>query len=361
MVAELLSLRSRIDAQVAGLVADADRADDAASMGATNTAAWLRAASGLTATEAARLVKRARALESHPETVAGLATGQIHTAQAEVIVTAVDGLPDEVADQRQLAEAHLLALAAEYDAKALRALGGHLLEVVAPDQADALLARQLEAEEAEARRTAYLTTWSDGPGSRCGRFKLPETVACMLDAQLEALVNPARPDPLPRQGRDTAQVRGLALAELIERYPAQALPMSGGVSAQVVVTMTLGTLLGGLEAATIVGTDHRLSPGDARRLAAAAGVIPAVLGSESQPLDLGRHRRLFTRAQRLALSLRQQGLCNISGCERPATWADANHRKPWSQTGPTDLANGELICPRHHTLVHQGHHYPRRT
>ncbi len=294
-------------------------------------------------------------------TVTALAAGGVHTAQAEVIVAAVDALPAEVADQREEAEAHLLALAADHDSTALRALGRYLLEVIAPEQADALIARRLEAQEAEARRAAYLRTWSDGQGSRCGRFKVPEAVACMLDAQLDALVNPARPDPLPRRGSDTAQVRGLAFAELVERYPTQALPTSGGVSAQVVVTMTLGTLLGGLEAATIVGTGQRLSPGQARRLAAAAGVIPAVLGGESQLLDLGRHRRLFTRAQRLALSLRQHGLCNIAGCDRPATWADANHRKPWSDTGPTDLANGELICPRHHTLVHQGHHYPRRT
>ena len=124
--------------------------------------------------------------------------------------------------------------------------------------------------------------------------------------------------------------------------------------------MTLDTLLGGLQAANILGTDTLISPGEARRLASAAAVIPAVLDGQSQLLDLGR-RRTFTQPQRLAMAIRQGGVCDIEGCERPATWCDANHRQPWSHGGGTTSENGALICPRHHTLVHQGHHYPRRT
>ncbi len=113
-----------------------------------------------------------------------------------------------------------------------------------------------------------------------------------------------------------------------------------------------------LQAASILGTDTLLSPGEARRLAAAAAVIPAVLDGQSQLLDLGR-RRTFTQPQRIAMAIRQGGLCNIEGCDRPATWCDANHRKPWSEGGRTSIDNGELICPRHHTLVHQGPPLPQ--
>ena len=66
-------------------------------------------------------------------------------------------------------------------------------------------------------------------------------------------------------------------------------PSSGGLNAAVVVTMGLETLLGGLGAATLDSGD-RIAPGEARRMACAAGVIPAVLGSRSQLLDLGRQR-----------------------------------------------------------------------
>ena len=359
-IAELLALRSRIDAHLFAVVADADRDDVAASAGATTTAGWVRAASGVTGAEAARLVRQTRTMESHQPTHAALAEGVIHTEQATVIVAAVEALPAEVVDRAPEAEARLLSLAEQHDARALRALGRHLLEVVAPDEADALIARQLEREEAEARKTSYLKTWSDGHGSLYGRFKVPDLPGAILTTALEAYANPNRPDPISREGVAPPQVYGQAFCELLEHLPPDRLPQSGGLNASVVVTMTLDTLLGGLQAASILGTDTLLSPGEARRLAAAAAVIPAVLDGKSQLLDLGR-RRTFTQPQRVAMPIRQGGVCNIEGCDRPATWCDANHRKPWSEGGRTSIDNGELICPRHHTLVHQGHHYPRRT
>ena len=103
-IAELLALRSRIEAHLFAVVADADRADVAASAGATSTAAWVRAGSGVTGAEATRLVRQARAIESHPPTHTALAQGVIHTEQATVIVAAVDALPAEVADRAPDAE-----------------------------------------------------------------------------------------------------------------------------------------------------------------------------------------------------------------------------------------------------------------
>ena len=360
-VAELVALQDRVEAQLLDLIADAQRAEVAAQSGATNTAAWLRQVTGLTGAACTRMVKRAEALESHDQTREALRAGAIHSEQATEIVAAVDALPQEVADQAAQAEAHLLGLAQEHDAKALRALGKHLLEVVAPDQADELIARKLEQEEREAARTTHLRTWKDGHGSLHGRFKIPQLHGAMLTTMLEALANPARPDPIPRAGAATPQMHGQAFCELLERYPVNRLPTSGGVNATVVVVLSLDTLMGGLNAANVLGTDTLISPGQARRLACAAGVIPAVLDGESELVDLGRRRRRHSKPQRLAMALRQGGLCNISGCERPAAWADAHHPKPWSKGGPTSTRNGELVCPRHHTLVHQGHSYPRRT
>ena len=115
-----------------------------------------------------------------------LAEGVIHTEQATAIAAAVDALPAELADRAPQAEAHLLSLANRHDARALRALGRHLLEVVAPDQADVLIARHLDREEAEARTTSFLKTWSDGHGSVYGRFKVPDLTGAILTTALEA-------------------------------------------------------------------------------------------------------------------------------------------------------------------------------
>ena len=95
----------------------------------------------------------------------------------------------------------------------------------------------------------------------------------------------------------------------------------------------------------------RHSDAELRRLACEAGIIPAVLGTSSQPLDLGRTARLYSKAQRIALGLRDGG-CTAKGCETSASGCHAHHDDPWSRLGLTDLTNGRLLCPRHHRLAH---------
>ena len=94
-----------------------------------------------------------------------------------------------------------------------------------------------------------------------------------------------------------------------------------------------------------------ISPGAARRLAARAGVIPAVLGSSSEVLDLGRRARFYTAKQRLAMLLQQGGTCAVEGCTRSAAGADAHHLTAHHAGGRTDLADGVLICAPHHTYA----------
>ena len=62
------------------------------------------------------------------------------------------------------ASAFLLDKATEHDAKALRVLGRRVLEVIDPAAAHAEEARRLEADEADARATAFLTWVDDGHG-----------------------------------------------------------------------------------------------------------------------------------------------------------------------------------------------------
>ena len=81
-------------------------------------------------------------------------------------------------------------------------------------------------------------------------------------------------------------------------------------------------------------------------------IIPTVLGTSSEVLDLGRARRLFTPGMLRAMWLRDKG-CTIPGCTAPPTWADAHHIIHWVDGGATSLLNGALLCRRHHTLAHQ--------
>jgi hypothetical protein len=359
---------SRLTREMCRTAAEADRRRLGDSTGARHTHQWWAGRSRHTQADAARLTALGRALEGdlHARTARALADGELRVEQARVIVKAVEAIPDEVRTPdgevrtvdpavRSKARDHLLAAAAEHDAKALRRLGKRILDVVAPELGEAQEEAALAAEEARAHAATELVLLDDGSRRGHGRFTVPSHVGAMLRRHLLALANPARhtADDLHDASGGWKPLRrrlGEALIEYIERYPAGHTPQTAGVSATVVVTMTLEQLLGDHATALLDDGTH-MSAGQARRLACEAGIIPVVLGSRSQPLDLGRTARLYTKAQRLALGLRDGG-CTAKGCETSASGCHAHHDDPWSRHGPTDLANGRLLCPRHHRLAH---------
>jgi len=127
--------------------------------------------------------------------------------------------------------------------------------------------------------------------------------------------------------------------------------MPTSAKAKVVLTLSWEQLVGELRGLGRTLTDEQLTPATIRRLACEADLVPAVLATDGQLLDLGRTTRLATPAQRQALWLRDGG-CTYPGCSIPATWCDAHHVRHWSRGGPTDLSNLALLCGRHHTVVH---------
>jgi hypothetical protein len=386
---ELLNGAQRVQALAVRLLAHADRVDVAALSGATSTQAWLRHAARISPGEATRLVRLARRLDTAGFDATAQATlaGRVDLAQARVVVDAVRRLPEQVgAVDRARAEAHLLELAEHHHPRELALLGRHLHQVIDPDGADEELARQLEREEAEARRTTMLRLRDDGQGTCHGQFRIPSLYGAMLATALHAIASPKRPDPIQRtkpdtgpdtgstdggtdgtggtgggtggvrvEQRETPEVLGEALCQYVSRFPTKRLPRAGRMTAAVVVTMGLDTLLGGLRPA-LLSTGQQISAPQARLLACQAGVIPAVLGGDGQVLDLGR-KRYYNATQSLALTIRDQQ-CTVHGCTIPAAWCHAHHDIPHSHGGPTDLANGRLLCPRHHTMVHTGRYTP---
>ena len=221
--------------------------------------------------------------------------------------------------------------------------------MVDPEAADAEEARRLKREEEEARTKASFTMADDGHGKVHGRFSLPSLHGSILRKHLMALAAPKRHPNLPAE-TPTRHRMGLAFMEYLETRPEHTVPSSGGVAATVVVTMTLETLLGGLQAAGLCD-GSRISAGEARRLACTAQIIPVVLGGPSEPLDAGRARRFHTKAQRVAMGVRDGG-CSAIGCDRPPALCQAHHDQQWSRGGATNLDDGRLLCQRHHTLAH---------
>lgn len=184
---------------------------------------------------------------------------------------------------------------------------------------------------------------------------MPDATADRLLTYLHAWTNPRKQDG-ESAGTDAATTAsyptrlGHAFCALLEHLDPARLPRHGGTATSVVVTMDYDTMLSGLGVAT-TNTGGRISASEARRLLCTSHVIPAVLGGKSEPLDLGRGRRLYEKGQRRAMDLRDRH-CRAEGCDIPAAWCEAHHLIPWLQGGRTDLADGILLCSHHHHRAH---------
>ena len=89
-----------------------------------------------------------------------------------------------------------------------------------------------------------------------------------------------------------------------------------------------------------------------RRLSCDCGVVRHLFRGGSEPLDVGTRTPVWTAAQRRAISLRDHGRCRFIACERRT--CDVHHVRHYGDGGRTAVANGVLLCPRHHTAVHEG-------
>ncbi len=83
-----------------------------------------------------------------------------------------------------------------------------------------------------------------------------------------------------------------------------------------------------------------------------SGIRPVLMDTSGTALDVGREQRLFGTKPLIAMSIRDGG-CRIDGCDVPPSYCEAHHINEWvAHDGCTDLADGVLLCPYHHHLVH---------
>ncbi len=352
---ELARLESRVTSLRLRLMAVADEV--AEESGDRDVAAWFGRTVRADRGPARRDMVLARSLEQRWTVLGdGHASGDVSTAQADVIARALDDLPDDTAaDTLAMAERVLVEHAATFTPHELRVLGGRILDVVAPEVGEDQERKRLEDEERHARKTTSLTTRSHGDGTTSIRIRVPDATAGRLLTYLHAWTNPRKSDGTSA-GADTdtkvpySTRLGHAFCSLLEHLDPAKLPRHGGTATAVVITMDFDTLISGLGVAT-TSTGHRITAGEARRLACTAGIIPAVLGGKSEVLDLGRSKRLYENGSRRAMDLRDQH-CRAEGCDIPAAWCEAHHLIPWSKGGKTDLADGLLLCSHHHHRAH---------
>jgi hypothetical protein len=375
LVRECARARARLQALELKLVAAADKARVPTDSGAASTAAWHASVTNTEPAESARQTKLATALdeEALAGTAGALGHGEVSAAHAVVIAAAIKALPEGLApDEVAKVEADLLAKARVMNPKALRKAARRALEALARERAvvDAHEDTQIREEEERARAKTRLTLHDNGDGTVTLHATVPTLAAAVLKKVLDQMTSPRR----GRLGATEAQAggpgtanptspvynwarrRGEVFVSLLERLPTDHLHSK--VAATVVVNLDHDTLRDGLAAAGL-DTGDVISAAEARRLACSAGLVPAVLGGASQPLDLGRTQRFFTEAQRVAGALVHE-TCAADGCDMPYAWAEAHHRQPWSAGGRTDQRELVPLCSFHHQRIHDPtyhHHY----
>lgn len=224
----------------------------------------------------------------------------------------------------------------------------------------ALLARYgregvLQREQDAAKTFVSLSRPHDSP---TGISEYHLTLDAEGRAVLEAALGPlSAPQPVDgeRDLRSSDRRRGDALVQIVRRGVAADETVGKTTKTTLFLTMDWQSLRGVVGAATTLGgldAGSHLAPETVRRLACDGSVIPVVLGSRGEVIDLGRTTRLFTPAQTRRLWLRDGG-CTYPGCGAPPSWADVHHLVHWADFGPSDLHNAALLCERHHTIVHQ--------
>ena len=268
-----------------------------------------------------------------------------------------------VADEELLEQdLHILVAAAKDDlertgpqgrtTERVRGLTEKQLAVLAKCTARLLKPAKDQDKDDEHAKAARSFTKSPGPaGMSKYQIVMDSEGAAVIDAAIAALSGPVKgPDGEPDERTPTRR-RADALVDIVRRgvsSPGEAPKCDKG---QLLVTIPLKDLREGVNGAGVSMTGEVLAPSVVRKLACDAGIIPVVLGTDGEVLDMGRTARFFTPAQRKAIWLRDQG-CTYPGCTMPPQWCDAHHVDWWSRDGATDLSNAALLCERHHTKVH---------
>ena len=403
----------------------------ASESGARDVAAWLAATEQVDPRTARAELGLAESLLKFPQVASAMAHGQVSVEQARVIVRTLEALPEDLAaatdpanpesvdaevDVESVmtrAEAEMVRLAGKFRPSELTRLGRHLLNVVAPEVADAAEEAALRNAEKKANEKTSLSLKRNGDGSTRITGTIADALAERLRTYLEAFAQP-RLAALAADGQrmPTHKLHGLAFGDLLERIDPKTLPDHGGDATSVMVLIDYEYLIrhtwmsgttsewatqgtgshsryahaseaGDAAAGQAAGAaddpaddteavedalaragatigDTPISAAEARRLACMAKIIPVVLDGKSQPLDLGRAKRLFSPAQRKAIRIRDGG-CQAEGCTARASWCDIHHLHAWADGGPTDMNNAIALCIHHHHKVHDTTYTHERT
>ncbi|MFE4001638.1 DUF222 domain-containing protein [Nocardioides sp. YIM B13467] len=354
---DLLERLEKLQAQQAALKLRvlASAGDIAEETGAKDVSGWMRTELLVDKAVGRSQVKLAAAVSKYDLVAAGLADGVVSQDKARVITQALDTIEnDPVASGEDLilAEKLLVDYASQLTANELKIVGRRILAEIDPERFEAAEAKALQREEEHAQRRTFYSSRDNGDGTIDIHARVSRAVGMRLRTLLDSLAQP-RKLSAENRGRKAPYDRllGQAFARVVETYDVDQLPRHGGHGTTVFITMSVKDLRKDLGTAALGFDGEKITAAEARRMACNADLVPVVLGTDSEILDLGRTARLAYPTHYKALRLRDK-CCQAEDCDAPAAWTEAHHLKPWSEGGRTDLANMVLLCSSDHRRIH---------
>lgn len=375
--AELLALydgvrnsRDRLVSAASVVLGRIDSTGAAKDVAGISTGTWLSQQHGTSGWQAQRELRLASQLQEHERVRHAACSGAISGEQASAITRTLSRLPDQLSSaQRQQAEAYLVQQAGSLSPNQITCMIDDVIEQVDPANAQQYAAERTSRERAHALRDRYTVLRRDGRGMTHIRAGVPDIEGACIQRVLDALgagVHHQSVDSSNRYRNEStlSHRRADALMLAFETLHAD---MCTGVSStvesrgarhwwgrprsrtQLRLAVTLEQLREGVTGvSTLEG--HSISPGDLRRIACDAEILPAVMGGPSELLDLGRSTRTVPTHLRDALAYRDRG-CAFPGCDVTEPYCEAHHILPWQEGGPTSLSNLVLLCSHHHGMV----------
>jgi len=300
---------------------------------------WLRRACRLLPGAASQRAEVARNLASLPDISNALAAGEIGFHHAAVIAHSVTEVGVEAVARQ---EPTLLEAAHNLDPKRLSYVTRTIRYC---EDADGALAADNENYD---RRYLHISQTLDGLFMIDGQ--LDAEGGAMVRAAIGACEHPFQ----PHDGTTGGQRRADALVELCrQRLDAGTLPEAGGQKPHLTVTASIETLTKKPGApAGAIEWSQPINAEVVRRIACDCAMTRVLLDGRSEPINVGRCTRTFPPAMMRALAVRDQH-CRFPGCDRPPAWCDGHHLIHWIDGGETSVANGCLLCRRHHRFVHE--------
>ncbi|MFI5621821.1 DUF222 domain-containing protein, partial [Nocardioides sp. NPDC051685] len=295
---DLLERLEKLQAQQAALKLRvlASAGDIAEETGAKDASGWMRTELLVDKGVARSQVKLAAAVTKYDLVAAGLAEGVVSQDKARVITQALDQIENDPAASGEdliLAEKLLVDYATRLTANELKIVGRRILAEIDPDRFEAVEAKALQREEERAHRRTFFSSRDNGDGTVDIQARVSRAVGVRLRTILDSL---AQPRKLSAENKGVKapydRLLGQAFARVIETYDVDQLPRHGGHATTVFITMSLDQLRNDLGTAALGFDGEQIAAAEARRMACNADLIPVVLGTDSEILDLGRTARL---------------------------------------------------------------------